>query len=171
MNVKWNTPLKEGQRANPVIEWTNVHLSDDFIFPTDEQLLKIFKTKGYKLQTWGRSKDEKGRTNLTQDPHWIAVRNGTPLHYDPRYPRYSHHLKIRVDDGIFVRGMSLEELKLERGTYYVLDAHSPHQVFHKNKEALWNVAISVDSNIILPMEEVITEAIEYGNNKSFIEEE
>ena len=33
--------------------------------------------------------------------------------------------------------------------------HSPHQVFHKNKQAIWNVAVSIDSSVILEPDEVI----------------
>ena len=111
MDIKWDTPLRDGQKDHPVVYSELVDLPKDVFFPDDLSLKLIFKTDGYKLQTWGRSKDSDGKTILTNDPHWIAVRKSTPLHFDPKYPRYSHHLKIRVDDGIYVRGKAKKELK------------------------------------------------------------
>lgn len=166
-DLKWDYQLKEWQRSNPVVEHVHVNLTSKAIYPNENQLLKVFKRDGFKLQTWGRSKDEKGNTKLINDPHWIAVRKGTPLHYDPKYPRYSHHLKIRVDDGIYVRGIDKKELKLERGTYYVLDAHSPHQVFHKNKFGVWNVAVSIDSHEVIPSSEAIPILQNYAESAFF----
>ena len=99
MDVKWDVPLKAGQRSNPAVFHTMVDIPPEIHFPSDDDLKKAFQVdefgKTKRLKTWGR-KVEKGKTILTNDPHWIAVRNGTPLHVDPRYPRYSHHLKIRL---------------------------------------------------------------------------
>ena len=69
---------------------------------------------------------------------------------------------MRVDDGIVVRGLDKRETVLERGVFYILDTHSPHQVFHKNKQAIWNVAVSIDSSVILEPDEVIPIALEYA---------
>lgn len=160
-DLKWNYELKDWQRSNPVVFSTQFNM-DGIPYPTEIDLLKVFKTEGFKLQTWGRSKDSDGKVIKQNDPHWIAVRNGTPLHYDPSYPRYSHHLKVRVDAGIIVRGISKEELELKRGTFYILDTHSPHQVLHKDKRAVWNVAVSVDCSEILTAEEVAPLAMKYA---------
>ena len=167
MDIKWDTPLRDGQKDHPVVYSTFVDLPKDVFFPDNLSLKLIFKTDGYKLQTWGRSKDSDGKTILTNDPHWIAVRKSTPLHFDPKYPRYSHHLKVRVDDGIYVRGKAKKELKLERGTFYILDAHSPHQVFQKKDTAVWNVAVSIDSHTILDAKETINKCIEYARTAPF----
>lgn len=167
-NLKWDYELKEGQRSNPVVYTEHIDLPPSVIFPTEQHLSKVFKTDGFKLQTWGRSIDSEGKTILTNDPHWIAVKKGTPLHHDPKYPRYSHHLKLRVDDGIFVRGLDLEELELKRGTYYVLDAHSPHQVFHKSKQAVWNVAVSIDSHEVIDAKEAIPALIKFAETASIV---
>ena len=168
MDVKWDYQLKDYQSANPVVDAMMVKLPEDFICPTEADLLQVFKTGGFKLQTWGRKKDESGKAILLNDPHWIAVRGGTPLHYDPKYPRYSHQLKIMVDDGTFCRGLDKHELEFARGLYYVLDAHSPHQVFHKRKDSKWNVSISMDSKDPLPCEETIGKMIEYGYTEPLI---
>lgn len=161
-DVSWNKPLLPDQRPNPVVYFTEVDLPKTVLIPTDEQLEKIFITKGYRLQTWGRTKTKDGKDVKTNDPHWIGVRNGTPLHTDRAYPRYSHHLKVRVDDGIFVRGKNKVELELKRGVFYILDTHSPHQVLHKNKGAVWNVAVSIDSHTILDPAECISRSIIYA---------
>ena len=162
MDVKWDYKLKDHQSANPVVDALMVPLPEDFIHPTEADLLKVFKTGGFKLQTWGRKKDKSGKAILLNDPHWIAVRGGTPLHYDPKYPRYSHQLKVMVDDGTFCRGLDKEALRFERGLYYVLDAHSPHQVFHESKDSKWNVSISIDAEEPLPCDEALCDMIEYG---------
>ena len=161
-DVSWGYKLKEGQIENPAVFAAKIDLPDFIKIPTDEQLETIFETKGYKLQTWGRTKDSKGKEVRTNDPHWIGVRKGTPLHTDFAYPRYSHHLKIRVDDGIIVRGLNKMELELERGIFYILDTHSPHQVLHKKKSAIWNVAVSIDSHEMLDPRECIKKSIEFA---------
>ncbi len=161
-DVSWKTPLKEGQRPNPAVFSVKIDLPDYVPVPSNQQLEAIFKTKGYKLQTWGRTKDSKGKDIRTNDPHWIGVRNGTPLHTDFAYPRYSHHLKVRADDGIVVRGLNKVELLLERGTFYILDTHSPHQVLHKDKSAVWNVAVSIDSNELLDPSDCIKRMVQFA---------
>jgi len=161
MDLKWDYILKPEQRDNPVVFSKYINLSKNILIPTDEQLSKIFITKNYILQTWCRAKDRNGKTILTNSPHWIAVRGHTALHIDPRYPRYSHHLKIRVDKNISVRGLNKKELKLERGTFYILDTHSPHQVLAENKIS-YNVAVSIDSNDILPINQTISKCIDFA---------
>lgn len=157
MDVPWNYELTGDQRANPVVYATRIDLGSRYRCPTDEELKSVFLTEQFNLQTWGRAKDPSGRDILINDPHWIAVRGGTPLHIDPKYPRYSHHLKLRVDDEIYVRGLNKEEMQLERGTFYILDTHSPHQVFAKGKANAhgWDVAVSIDSPVILPWEKAL----------------
>ncbi len=167
MDVKFDYKLSGDQRSNPVVFSTKIEIPKGIIFPTETHLRKAFKTdefrqKSTRLKTWGRTKGK-----LKDDPHWIAVRNGTPLHMDPPYPRYSHHLKIRVDNGIFVRGIDKSELMLETGTFYILDTHSPHQVFNKNKFDGWNVAISLDSDDIWDEKKAIDSLIHYGLNNDF----
>ena len=173
MDVSWDYEIKDGQRSNPVVYSTYVDLPKSMVFPTESLLLKAFKSKSFKqgssrLKTWGRAKDKSGAIIYEDDPHWIAVRNGTPLHMDPPYPRYSHHLKIRADEGMFVRGLDRVELKLITGVFYILDTHSPHQVFNKSKSDKWNVAVSIDSNRIWNHRDAIDTCVDFGINSSFL---
>ena len=152
MDIKWNSVLKPFQKANPVV-FSKVYTLENSIIEPSNEVMKLIFPKGETLKTWGRSKKD-GKTVLKNDPHYIACSKDTPLHYDPKYPRYSHHLKIRVDDEIYVRGHDKVEMKLQRGLFYILDTHSPHQIFQKNQlvadgSTSWNVACSVDSDDIL----------------------
>lgn len=162
MNVPWSYELKGDESDNPIIYSEFVELPDDFIYPTDEMIKQILTKDNHQLQTWGRTKGVK-----VDDPHWIAVRGSTPIHKDPAYPRYTHQLKIRVDDGIYSRGLSKEGLLLKRGIYYILDTHSPHQIISENKNG-YNVSISIDHDEpIQDTEEVIARLMEYGRTHNF----
>lgn len=163
MDWKKDRQLEEGMRANPVVYHETLDLDGRGVpTPDPNDLLIIFETSGFKLQTWNRAKDEEGNTVLVNDPHWIAVRKGTPLHTDPKYPRYTHHLKLLVEPGIFARGYNGEEIELHRGLFYILDTHSPHQVFHKGSAGLWNVSASIDNHEPLDPEETIERLIRYA---------
>lgn len=165
MNVPWTYELKEGEKTNPAMYFEILELPEGFIYPTDEMLEQIMPGKNHRLQTWGRKPGEK-----VNDPHWIAVRGQTPLHRDPAYPRYSHHLKIRVDEGVAARGLDKQELELKRGLFYILDTHSPHQVTSKNKQA-YNVAISIDSHEPIDPQKAINMCLEFGKNTDFLKRE
>ena len=69
---------------------------------------------------------------------------------------------------MFVRGLNKVELMLETGTFYILDTHSPHQVFNKNIYDGWNVAISMDSDNIWDYKKAINKLTEFGLNNEFI---
>ena len=167
-DVNWNYELKDGQSENPVVMSTLVDLPKGFFYPKDEDLFgSIFKTDGTRLRTWGRKKGKDGKVMWQNSPHWIGTRRGTPLHTDELYPRYTHQLKVRVDDGIYCRGLNKNlELKLERGLFYILDTHSPHQVFRKNDDALWNISVSIDSYDILDAKDTICRCINFAFNNS-----
>jgi hypothetical protein len=163
VNVKWNYELRADQRANPVVCAKTVTLPDDFICPTDDQLAEIFTGKGHQLITWGRTPGKK-----VDDPHWIGVKGSTPLHTDPAYPRYTHQLKIRVDQGISARGLDRQPIRLYRGLYYVLDTHSPHQVFRESRTSgIWNVSISIDHDIVLEPAHAIMRLYGFGQRMPF----
>jgi len=171
-DVKWDAPLKDGQRSNPAVFHTMVDIPDEIKIPSDFDLMMAFQVEKFgktkRLKTWGRSVDNEGKTILTDDPHWIAVRNGTPLHTDFKYPRYSHQLKVRVDPGTFVRGQDKVELELKRGVFYILDTHSPHQVFLKHKMDAWNVSISIDSHEMWDPQKAIETCLEWGKHADFV---
>lgn len=164
MNVPWSIELKEGQRPDPVVFSTYVALPEGFIYPTDEMLSTIFTTGSTQIRTWGRTPKTKA-----MDPHWIGLRGGTGLHTDPAYPRYSHHLKIRVDEGFSVQGLSKQPFPLTRGLFYILDAHSPHQVLCKGPDKLgFNIAISMDAKFPLEVRHAVDRLIEYGTQADFL---
>jgi len=156
----WNTPLRADQNDNPVMFSAIVDLQSSIIPPPSWELEKIFKTKSYKLQTWGRAKNKDGKDIKENNPHWIALRASTPLHTDPAYPRYSHHLKIKVDDGISVRGINKKQLLLKRGIFYILDTHSPHQVVNENGG--WNIAVSIDCKKMLEPLDCVKRCMQYA---------
>ena len=157
MNWSWSKPLSDGMTSNPVLYMQNVDLDDDVLWPSNEGLARIFPTEKHLLKTWNRTEGVKAL-----DPHWIGVRQQTPLHYDPAYPRFTHHLLLRVD-GFVLRGISkVETPKLGRGAYLVLDTHSPHQLFAKSKSDIWYVAASIDDHIAHPPEEMIPWLVNYS---------
>ena len=167
-NIKWGTPLKEGQRPNPVVYVSYVDLPADIIEPSEEQLAQVFDgTPTSRIKTWARKKGSDGKAILEHDPHWIATKKGLGLHNDPRYPRYTHHLKIKVDEGIYTRGVDLAETKLQRGLFYILDTHSPHQILHKNRQAVCNVSVSVDSYDILDEKIILPQMLEFARTTDF----
>lgn len=174
MDVPWTYKLQDGQRGNPAVYATKIKLPDSVAHITDDQLLKAWGKKDFAktkrlLKTWGRSKGDDGRVKRENDPHWIANLSGTPLHMDPKYPRYSHHLKIRIDGDIIVRGIDEQELQLARGVFYILDTHSPHQVLVKNKDQKsWNVAVSIDSYEILEPKKAIEKCLLYAMTTDFL---
>jgi len=171
MDVKWDIQLRPDQRRNPVMFTKHLELGEEIHYPTNEELRAVMGIKeghkGKRLQTWGRAKDAKGKTVVEHDPHWLAVKNGTPLHVDPRYPRYSHQLKIRVDPPTYVHGIDKSQLILKRGTFYILDTHSPHQVVTGSGE-LWNVTASIDSHSLLNPNQAVEVLMNYCLNTDFM---
>lgn len=139
-----------------------VGLPDDLFRPTEDELRTVFPTRAQSLKTWGRTPGVK-----VNDPHWIGVHRQTPLHTDPAYPRYTHHLMLYVDD-FSLRGMDKVECELWRGLYYLLDTHSPHQVYARKPEATWYVAVSIDSKEPLESHRTIERLIAYAQSAPFL---
>ena len=137
---KWNTPLSH-QRSQPVLRYRDISLPDSIgLYP--EMLEQMFPSANHSLKTWGRTPGVK-----ENDPHWIGVRKQTPLHTDKAYPRYTHQIMVNVDPGFCLRGVSLAEIQLKRGRYFVLDTHSPHQLFAGGDYPApqWYLALSLDT--------------------------
>jgi hypothetical protein len=162
MDHKWDAPLKQGQRDNPILETAIIDVPDTVLYPSDRALAAMFPKPTHSLKTWGRTPNK-----FTFDPHWIGIRKQTPLHTDPRYPRYTHQLMLRVDDFV-LRGLNKKELPLCRGEYHLMDTHSPHQVFAKSKSAIWYVAVSLDSHLPLKQEVVLPVLIKYASTAAFV---
>ena len=105
----------------------------------DDELVPAFGPgRSRKLKSWGH--DEHG-------VHWLVTRNGTELHTDPTYLRYTHHLVYR-NDGFRIRGLS-DDLHppMVPGAMYCLDTHSPHEVVPDERlegEHLYKVQLAVD---------------------------
>ena len=155
MNVNWDITLRFDQRANPVILVQKDVEGYDFTFD-ESKILKALTGKGHQLKTWGNA-------DTTSEPHWIAVKKATPLHTDPRYPRYTWHLILYVDN-FGLRGIDKVETKLEAGDLILLDTHSPHQLFAYDKSATYYVACSIDSKYIMGKSEALRKILQYVNN-------
>jgi len=155
MDIKWDSELKDWQVENPILEITNIKLNCDvFNAETFDSILNG-KAK-QQLKTWGGSES-------TAEPHWIGVTHGTPLHTDPRYPRYSWQLLVFVDNFI-LRGKNKEETPLQAGTLFLLDTHSPHQLLAKDNVARYYLACSMDSKERIPMSDAMIKLLDYAQN-------
>ena len=157
MDWKWEKELRPGMTTHPILHSEVVKLPETLFTPDDDSLAQIFPGNAQSLKTWGRTKGVK-----RMDAHWIGVRKQTPLHFDPAYPRYTHQLLLRVD-GFTLRGVDKQELELERGTYLLLDAHSPHQLYSIAEEALWYVAVSIDADDPQEAETMIPWLLDYAD--------
>ena len=175
MDFKKNHEFLKKMSINPVVMSNYLDLPNSFINPSNEEIDSVMKNSN--IKTWGRTKGV-----LELDPHWICLsfkkRRKAPLHIDPLYPRYSHHFKIRVDDGIVCGGLpedypqfpkneSRKVLNMKRGLFYILDTHSPHQVYTTNNTAIYNLAISIDSHKILDMQKCLELCFEYAKANPF----
>jgi len=158
MDFKKGQKLKDWQCANPVVYKNIIEFKNLIIFNIEE-LNTFFDGKGNQIKTWGRKEGVK-----IKDPHFIGTKGSTTMHTDPAYPRYTHQLKLYVDDDIHTIGLNGEKTELKRGLFYILDTHSPHQVISKNKNGL-NISISLDSDEILSPDEVIPILLSYNNYK------
>lgn len=143
MRFPWESPLRAGMIANPMVEVKDLGLLEGIRIPDTKTLGEIFPGDGHQLKTWGRTPGK-----LEIDAHWIGVRKGTPLHTDFKYPRYSHQIILRAD-GMFLRGYDRVETKIRRGIFFILDTHSPHQLCVNPRKpgmpAPWYVAVSMDT--------------------------
>lgn len=111
-----------------------------------------------RLQTWARPADD------PNGPHWIGVRGGTPLHTDPRYPRYTHQLLVR-NDGWRLTGWSndLSGPPWITGTLFCCDTHSPHILTRDIAlgSGLFYLAASIDSKTPLALDDVLPRLVAF----------
>jgi hypothetical protein len=166
-DVKFETPIEGWQKSNPIVEIMKVDLPIATINPSDEMMENLFPVKSkMSLKTWGRSKNQ----HADKDPHWIRVKRGTPLHIDPKYPRYSHHLVLKGEG--YLRGVDKRRTSVERGTVYTCDVHSPHQYCSNNAEKnYWYLAVSLDYDIPIRLDEAYFDLLEYALTAEFIKTE
>ena len=158
MNVRWDGNLSKDQVANPILLSGSVSMPDSIgLFPV--MLSSMFPSANHSLKTWGRAEGAK-----KHDPHWIGVRKPTPLHTDPRYPRYSHQIMVNVDAGFVLRGRDKVELILQRGTFFIIDTHSPHQLHASTGKPEWYLALSWDADEPQDHNVVIASLLAYGSS-------
>ena len=155
MNHKWDYELTGDQLSNPVI-YSEANIQGITANFDEEAVLQVLTNKGHQLKTWGGG-------NSTSEAHWIGVKKSTPLHTDPHYPRYTHHLMFHVDK-FGLRGMDKESIELKNNQYLVIDTHSPHQLHSLERGATYYIAASIDSHEILDKDLVIPKLIDFINN-------
>lgn len=162
MDWKWEIKPREGMRHMPFLEVAQVEIPDTLRNPSESDMELAMPSKGHSLKTWGRTEG-----TLTDDPHWIGVKRATPLHYDPKYPRYTHHLMLRVDERFGLRGYDKEAVSLSRGTYFVMDGHSPHQLFSEPRGGVWYFAVSIDADEPREREATLEKLFTYAETAPF----
>lgn len=165
-NVKWDMVLAPDQRAFPIVRSKVLDLPETVgRFP--EMLDRMFPSANHSLKTWGRTPG----ADLALDPHWIGVRKGGPLHTDKGYPRFTHQIVVNVDPGFVVRGLNKQELPVARGAYFVLDTHSPHQLWTAQTGPAapqWYLALSVDTRRDTVTDaDIIALLLRYGQGFTF----
>jgi len=161
MNVKWDVKLKDWQNSNPVLYYETNAYPNKFDF-NEADFNSVLDGKGHQLKTWGGAES-------TGDPHWIGVRKATPLHTDPRYPRYSWQLVLKVDN-FGLRGVDKDELHLEDNMLVLLDTHSPHQLFSRSKDAMYYLACSMDSKTLIGKRRAKEMLINFVDNHSLVDD-
>ena len=57
---------------------------------------------------------------------------------------------------------------MKRGLFYILDTHSPHQVYTANMRATWNIAVSIDFHKPHDPKEAIEKCLNYSREKDFV---
>lgn len=153
MDWKRDRPLADGQTAHPVL-WRELVRETWLSSSTVSLILSgaFGRGRGRSLKTWERDKV------APDGPHWIGVRGGTPLHTDPRYPRYTHQWVIH-NGGWFVGGVGCEvdDDPFVPGTFFCLDTHSPHILVPDPRigAGSFYLAVSVDSPTRLDREAVL----------------
>lgn len=146
MNWKPGTPLRADQTELPILWWEFRDLPEALPDLSDEVFLRLFGGgRNQRIKTWGH--DANG-------VHWLSTRNGTPMHTDPAYARYTHHLTMR-NDAFRLHGLAAEVdyPVLVPGVMLCLDTHSPHQVSPDPRLAAqakllgtgFKIALAVDS--------------------------
>jgi len=163
MNWKTGQELTEDQRDQPVL-WRryceSIQISKSTICTLVASAFPDGK-KSKSLKTWGRDRE------YPNGPHWIGVRNGTTLHIDPRYPRYTHQLVVH-NVGWYVSGIKqeIDSDPFIEGTLFCLDTHSPHILLRDTRlgEGLFYLALSMDSSDPIPDSTVVRELSRFAAN-------
>jgi len=159
MIFKKSQKLETWQSKYPIVY--HQYLDDTELINFDKNdLLNFLNAKGTQIKTWGREPKKK-----EFDPHFIATKGSTGLHTDPGYPRYTHQIKLFVDEGIYTKGIAEQKMNLKRGLFYILDTHSPHEVISEQNKFGLNVSLSIDSYSLIEPEDAIKILLMYNNYK------
>ena len=75
---------------------------------------------------------------------------------------------IRKVDNFGLRGINKEEVKLENGMLFLLDTHSPHQLFSYDKSAMIYFACSMDSKVLTSKTIAKEKLLNYAKNNSIL---
>jgi hypothetical protein len=165
MEWKSSNKLKDGQSVQCI---SNVAPLEGFVAPVFslEMLEALFGDagKGRRIRSWGKEDDF--------SPHFLATRSGTPMHTDPRYPRYTWHL-ILHNGGYRIRGLAdIEVAPLTPSTMYLLDTHSPHEVTIDQRLPQINhykVQMAIDSKTPISREIAAERMLDYVKNQDIFE--
>lgn len=163
-DLKAGYVLKPGQLECPVVWRSSFPVtftavaSDRFL----AMLLQVFGPgRSKRLQTWDRAPED------PDGPHWIGVRNGTPLHTDPRYPRYTHQL-IVLNQGWTLSGITRQVSKtpFKVGESFCCDTHSPHILLREPgpEKGFFYLAASIDAREVLPPAKVEARLAQFVEN-------
>ena len=150
MKADPHAPLRPDQVPVPIRWW--VRSPVEAVPPAPDTTLEAAfggPTRSRKLRSWGHDPD---------GVHWLATVNGTILHTDPAYRRYTFHLVVR-NDGWRIRGISDEHHPpMTPGALYCLDTHSPHAVVRDDRLPWtppgYKLQIALDADEILTAQEV-----------------
>ena len=155
MNAKYDTPLKGNQIPNPVLYTQHVPLPEGCWVPTKEDMRNVFGGDGKYIKTVG------SRGSSMEGAHYLAVQKGVSLHTDPGFPRYTHQLVVH-SDGYNVHGKNKVGTPLIRGTFFLMDTHSPHALGEiEGGTHMWYVAASIDNKKPQSPEAMITKLVKF----------
>ncbi len=143
MNTPEDYQLSSDQTDSPILYHSGIDLSKTV---TLADMRKIFPGKSHQLTTW--SKDFRGC-------HYIGVQHETPMHTDPKCPRYSYQI-ILYCDGFGIQGLNKKPVSVWPEQFIELDTHSPHQLVEMQDSAQYYLAASFDSHVRADRQKIAT---------------
>lgn len=142
--------LKPGMTTQPLLwvnRWEDLTQAQ-LPAVTEADCQEIFGDTGTtrRLRTFGH---EHGNPRNGRDPHFITIRNGYPMHWDPGFVRFTHHV-VLLNQGYAVTGIAgIEAELMTSGAMYCIDSHSPHAVIRDPRledEGIYKLQAAVDAD-------------------------
>ena len=145
--------LQPDDRPNPVVWYVRTQVLEHGVDVGDEVMRHHFGT--------GRGKRIKSFGHDPEGVHFLLTRDGTIVHTDKAYTRFTHQLVLR-NDGNRLRGLARLDgpehtwhPPLTVGSMYCLDTHSPHQGLkdprlNPGPSPIYKAVIAVDRDEWLP---------------------